>query len=69
VPPSDGLVNVNTATAEELDALPGVGPVTAAAILEFRREHGPFQRVEDLLEVRGIGEKKLERMRTRVVVR
>jgi competence protein ComEA len=66
---SDGLVNVNTANAEELDSLPGVGPATAAAILEYRREHGPFQRAEDLLGVRGIGEKKLARMRDRVVVR
>jgi len=61
-------VNINTAGAEELDTLPGVGPSTAAAILEFRREHGPFQRVEDLLEVRGIGEKKLAAMRDRVVI-
>jgi competence protein ComEA len=61
-------VNINTAGAEELDSLPGVGPATAAAILDFRREHGPFQRVEDLLGVRGIGEKKLARMRARVTV-
>jgi len=65
---ASGLVNINTAGAEELDSLPGVGPATAAAILEFRREHGPFQRVEDLLEVRGIGEKKLARMRDRITL-
>jgi competence protein ComEA len=65
---ASGPVNINTAGAEELDSLPGVGPATAAAILEFRREHGPFQRVEDLLEVRGIGEKKLAAMRDRVVI-
>jgi competence protein ComEA len=64
----NGPVNVNTAGAEELDTLPGVGPSTAAAILEFRRENGPFQRVEDLLEVRGIGEKKLAAMRDRIVL-
>jgi competence protein ComEA len=67
--PADGPVNLNTAGAEELDTLPGVGPSTAAAILEFRREHGPFQSVEDLLQVRGIGEKKLAAMRERVTVR
>jgi competence protein ComEA len=64
-----GVVNINTATAEELDTLPGVGPSTAAAILAFRKDHGPFQRVEDLLDVRGIGEKKLAAMRDRVTVR
>lgn len=64
-----GIVNVNTATAEELDTLPGVGPATAAAILEYRREHGPFQHPEDLLNVRGIGEKKLAAMRNRITVR
>jgi competence protein ComEA len=66
---TDGIVNINTATAEELDSLPGVGPTTAAAILAYRQAHGPFQRVDDLLEVRGIGPKKLERMRDRVAVR
>jgi competence protein ComEA len=67
--PAEGPVNINTAGPEELDTLPGVGPSTAAAILEFRREHGPFQSVEDLLQVRGIGEKKLAAMRDRVVIR
>jgi competence protein ComEA len=64
-----GLINVNTASAAELDELPGVGPATAAAIIDYRREHGPFQRPEDLLQVRGIGEKKLAKMRDRVTVR
>jgi competence protein ComEA len=63
------LINVNTASAAELDELPGVGPATAAAIIEYRREHGPFQRPEDLLQVRGIGPKKLAKMRDRVAVR
>jgi competence protein ComEA len=64
-----GLVNINTGAEEELKTLPGVGPKTAAAILAYRQEHGPFQRAEDLLEIRGIGAKKLARMRDRVVVR
>jgi competence protein ComEA len=70
VPPrSGGRINVNTAGAAELDALPGVGPATAAAIIDYRREHGPFQRPEDLLQVRGIGPKKLAKMMDRVTVR
>lgn len=56
-------VDLNTATAEELDALPGVGPATAAAILAYRDQHGPFAAVDDLLEVRGIGDAKLEQLR------
>ena len=64
-----GVVNLNAASAEDLGTLPGVGPKTAEAILAYRHEHGPFQRVEDLLEIRGIGEKKLGRMRDWVVVK
>jgi len=64
----DGLVDLNTATLEQLDALPGVGPATAEAILEYRREKGKFRSVEELLEVRGIGEAKLAALRKRVRV-
>jgi competence protein ComEA len=66
---ADSVVNVNTAGLEELDTLPGVGAVTAQAILDYRRDHGPFQRPEDLLNVRGIGDKKLAAMLARVRVR
>jgi competence protein ComEA len=62
------LVDLNLATAEELDTLPGVGPATAAAILEHRSTHGPFTSVEDLLDVPGIGEAKLEQLRDLVTV-
>ena len=58
-----GTVNVNAAPASELEELPGIGPVLAAAIVEYREEHGPFARVEDLTNVYGIGEGKLEGMR------
>lgn len=67
--PSSGLINVNTAGAQELESLPGIGPAIAQAILEHRRLHGPFARVEDLLNVRGIAEKKLASVRERVTVR
>ena len=57
--PSGGLVSLNTADQAALETLPGVGPVTAGAILQWRDEHGPFTAVDQLLEVSGIGEKTL----------
>jgi competence protein ComEA len=58
-PPTSSMavspINLNTATAEQLDTLPGIGPVTAAAILQWRDEHGSFTAVDELLEVSGIG--------------
>lgn len=62
------LVNLNTAAPSELESLPGVGPVTAAAIVEWRTRHGGFSSVEDLLEVHGIGEVTLERLAALVTV-
>jgi comEA protein len=50
-------ININTATAAELEKLPGVGPATALRILEYREKNGAFKKVEDLMNVRGIGEK------------
>ncbi len=62
------IVDLNTATAEQLETLPGVGPATAMAILSYRDEHGPFASVDDLLEVRGIGDAKLEQIRALATV-
>ena len=62
------LVNLNTATAEQLDTLPGVGPTTAAAIIAHRDQHGPFTSVDQLVDVRGIGEAKLAQLRDLVAV-
>jgi competence protein ComEA len=61
-------VDINTAGVEELQSVPGIGPSLARKIVDHRREHGPFRRVEDLLEIRGIGEKSLEKLRGRITV-
>ena len=63
-----GPVNVNSATADQLDVLPGVGPTTAAAIVAHREQHGPFLTVEQLGDVRGIGPAKLDALRGLVTV-
>jgi competence protein ComEA len=61
-------VDINTAGVEELQSLPGIGPALAKRIVEHRQQNGPFRRVEDLLEIQGIGEKSLARMRDRLTV-
>lgn len=61
-------VNLNTATMEQLDELPGVGPVTATSILDWRTKNGRFTKVEDLLDVKGIGQATLEDLRDLVTV-
>lgn len=58
-----GPVSLNQATAAQLEALPGIGPVLAARIVEHRRTHGPFHSLEDLLEVPGVGPRLLARLR------
>jgi competence protein ComEA len=63
-----GPVNINTAGPDDLDVLPGVGPATAAAIIAHRQQYGPFQTVDQLAEVRGIGPAKLDALRGLVTV-
>jgi len=61
-------MNLNTASAQELTALRGVGDKTAQAIVEYRQSHGPFKSVEELVEVKGIGEKLMTSLRDHVTV-
>lgn len=61
-------IDLNRASVAELDELPGVGPVLAGRIVEYRRLHGPFRAVEELLAVRGVGPKSFGRLRPRVSV-
>lgn len=61
--PASAGIDLNRASASELESLPGVGPVLAGRIVAFRDEHGAFSEVEDLLDVPGIGEAKLDQMR------
>ena len=68
VPETALPVNINTATAEELDVLPGIGPALAGRIIAYREEHGPFTAVEQLLEVSGIGEAVLDGLRDQIVL-
>jgi competence protein ComEA len=62
-----GPIRLSTATAEELQTIPGVGPVTAERIIQYREQNGPFRSVEDLDAVPGIGPKRLEQLRDLVV--
>jgi competence protein ComEA len=65
---SEPTVNLNTATLSQLTALPGVGERTAQLIIEYRDANGPFKRIEDLMNVRGIGEKVFLRLKPLIAV-
>jgi competence protein ComEA len=56
-------ININTATAEELEALPGVGDVTAARITAYREQHGPFRAIDDLIHIQGISDRTIDGFR------
>ena len=62
------VVNINTATAAEFEALPGIGKSTATRIVEYRQKNGPFKKIEELMNVQGIGEKSFLKLRGQLTV-
>ncbi|HXI26845.1 MAG TPA: helix-hairpin-helix domain-containing protein [Vicinamibacterales bacterium] len=67
-PAPGAVVNINTASAAELDALPGIGAKTAALIVEYRQKNGPFKKIEELMNVRGVGEKSFLKLKPQITV-
>lgn len=61
-------VNINTATAEQLQTLPGIGPALAKAIIDHRTKNGKFGKIEELINVKGVGQKKFQKMKDRLLV-
>ncbi len=62
-------IDLNTATLSQLNGLPGIGPVIAERILELREKSGPYKRIEDLMNIRGIGEKKFLKLKDLITVK
>jgi comEA protein len=67
-PPVTEKVNLNSATTEQLQTIPGIGPATAKNIVEYRTKSGKFSRIEDVINVKGIGEKKFQKIKDRLAV-
>jgi competence protein ComEA len=67
-PAAVGVVNINTASATDLEALPGIGAKTAARIVDYRQKNGPFKKIEELMNVQGIGEKNFLKLKPQISV-
>ncbi|EJQ49016.1 comEA protein [Bacillus cereus BAG6X1-2] len=65
---SEGKVQINTASKEQLEKITGIGSRKAESILKYREEHGPFQKIDDLLEIDGIGRKSLEKIKDQIII-
>lgn len=65
---SGNKININTASAKELQELPRIGPNVAQRIIDFRKEHGKFKRIEEIMKVKGIGERTFERIKNLITV-
>ena len=63
-----GTININTAAAKDFEALPGIGSKTAALIVEYRQKNGPFKKIEELMNVSGVGEKSFLKLKPRLAV-
>jgi len=66
--PTGKIININTATADELDMVPGIGPVLSNSIVVYRNRHGPIKSVNELANIPGIGEKRLQYLKEAVVI-
>ena len=66
--PAAATINLNTATAAELEKLPGIGQKVAARIVQYRDKNGPFKKIEELMNVQGVGEKSFLQLRSRITV-
>ena len=67
-PSTSAIVNLNSASAVDLEALPGIGAKTAARIVEYRQKNGPFKKIEELMNVRGVGEKNFLKLKPQITV-
>ena len=67
-PAATSVINLNTASATDLEALPGIGAKTAALIVEYRQKNGPFKKIEELMNIRGIGEKNFLKLKEQITV-
>ena len=62
------MVNLNTASAADFEGLPGIGAKTAARIVEYRQKNGPFKKVEELMNIRGVGEKNFLKLKPQLTI-